>query len=72
MLMCGCRWCTTDAPSGPYAQLAQGWAALGELLLQIVTVHRSTIPEGSTQEALDSAVGEALQMLSQSYPASDR
>ena len=68
----GCRWSTSEAPSGPDSQLAQGWAALGMLLLQIVAVHRSTIPEGPAQEALDGALSEALQMLSQRQPASNR
>ena len=66
------RWCTIEAPSGPHAQLAQGWAALGVQLLQIVTVHRSTIPEGPAQETLDAALTEALQMLSHSHTANDR
>ena len=67
-----CRWCTTEAPSGPDTQLAQGWVALGVLLLQIVAVHRATIPEGPAQEALDGAVSDALQMLSQPQPTGDR
>ena len=60
------------APLGLYTQLAQGWAALGVLLLQIVTVHRSTLPDGSAQEALDAFVAAALQMLSHPHLPRDR
>ncbi len=67
-----CRWCTIEAPSGLHSQLTQGWAALGVLLLQIVTVHRSTIPAGPAQDALHAAVAEALQMLSDPHPATNR
>lgn len=62
----------TDSPSGPYIQLAQGWAAVGSLLLHIVTVHRSTVPEGPAQDTLDGTVADALRTLSQHQPASDR
>jgi len=72
-MKCGaCRWCTTKAPAGPFSQLAHGWAALGVLLLQILTSHQSTIPEGPVRDALDIILAEALQMLSRPNSAHDR
>ena len=66
------RWCTTQAPAGPTARLLHGWDALGGLLLQLVAVHRTSIPDAHVRNALDALIASTLSMLLRRERIQDR